>query len=313
MLGRLGGTGAVLDQQLAGLSKAPLAALKQLKVAYGAALVEANKYAKTIADARTNLPPFGSNPTPKAARLALASTLGQTYFEAPKTEHPSASDPLRALLDPKRSKGAKLCRLLQTNASVRAKFEKIAGGVVALDGRGDGTVSMLPAPKKGTTAVATSAMTASGGLPSAPSRDQVYEYLSAMDAAVMKAAAEVQAAQAQQNGTYDTATGSVDTGAFSSLGKGSLLGKPLDGSDEDESSEDEDNEHSVKMQSLALDASTGLGEKLNTVQMGNNSVDASTLQLKRLMDKRDQMYELYRQTVDKYGQSATKAIDAMRA
>lgn len=311
MLGRLGGTGAVLDQQLAGLSKAPLAALKQLKVAYGAALVEANKYAKTIADARTNLPPFGTNPLPKAARLALAATLQQTYFEAPKTEHPSASDPLRALLDAKKSRGAKLCHLLQTNASVRAKFEKIAGGVVALDGRVDGTVSMRPAGPKGATAVATSAMTTSG-MPSSPSRDQVYQYLSAMDAAVMKAAAEVQAAQAQQNGTYDTDSSAFDTGAFSSLGKGSLLGKPLDSSDE-ESEEDEDGESPVKMQSLAMDASTGLGEKLNTAQMGNNSVDTSTLQLKRLMDKRDQMYELYRQTVDKYGQSATKAIDAMRA
>ena len=45
----------------------------------------------------------------------------------------------------------------------------------------------------------------------------------------------------------------------------------------------------------------------------NDSVDVSTLNLKRMIDKRDQAINAYRSVFDKYGESAKQLIDALRA
>ncbi len=56
----------------------------------------------------------------------------------------------------------------------------------------------------------------------------------------------------------------------------------------------------------------GAAESLPAAAAGDGSVDEGTLRLKRLMDKREQMYDIYNKMYDKYNQAARTAVDAIR-
>lgn len=295
MLGRLGVSAEVVDRRL--LSRVPLRTLQNLGVAYGAALAEANKFSKDVSDGRIEIPPFGYNSPPRDALRQLRKTVGRTYWRAPgEPRHPTHGALMQGLMNPRTSRGVKLGRLLHGSEAVRRTFEKTAGAKVVLDGRNDGKVS-LRVPQAGVT---TSAMT--GAPVGPPSRERINELLAAMDAAVLEQAQKLRPGNSG--------------GTFTELGKGNLLGPSLTSS-----SEGEDEEGGTQSTASALDGlgytpggvPIGPGNPINQPDARIESVDVGTLHLKRLMDKRDQMYDLFRQVNDKHNQSANTAVNNLKA
>ena len=51
--------------------------------------------------------------------------------------------------------------------------------------------------------------------------------------------------------------------------------------------------------------------RLHSFESGK-SIDVETMKLKRLIDKRSQMFDMLRQIIDKYNQTAKGIIDSMR-
>jgi hypothetical protein len=319
LLGKLGVNAEVFDRGLGNLAKAPIAALKDLRVAYSKALVESNKFTAGVVDTRVNLPPFCFNPTPQSALSALQPYLSKTYFETAQTEHASA-DRVDRIIQPRTRRAAMLQRLINDNAHVRASFEKVAGGTVVVDGRMDGTISMREAQRKtqsatvnAPSAVSTSALTAgpaSGPIvvngagstppplyPPSPVPQNLDQLLMAMDAEVLNAANAMQNAQAQQA----TAGTNVSMGSTWSLVNGPLSSTSMGLGDSSDGS------------GTSTGALTGNQSQLPQGQAGQgtsaDSVDVGTLELQQLLTKRDQMYDLVRQLFYQYNQNAMAAIN----
>jgi hypothetical protein len=299
LLGQLGSASAeVLEKSLGSLSKTSLARLQNLKLAYGTAALEANKFGKVTADGRANIPPPGFNPHPTQAMKERAVFLGATYAQEPEIERARSTDPLPGLMNAKTKRRTELSMLVQQEASVRSRFEKIAGGQVVTNGRVDGTISMMTPQVAGVSGgMATSALTGGGG--PAGGKPNVYAMLMAMDQAVLDEA------QRMRPGASQFWELDVGVGSLSEEESQYQLGRD----DEDEEGESS----SALMAKRAMDAGLGVKDLLQPKDQGGESVDTGTLRLKRLNDKREQMYDLYNKMNDKYNQSAKAAIDNMRA
>lgn len=302
LLGRLGVSAEILNRPLDQLSKAPLSMLRELRTAYAAgASVEANKFGRNVTDARVDFPPFGQNPEPKVAFQQLKASVGKTYYRPTIARHESAGSIYAQLLDPETQRSAKLARLLDKSPAVRSAFGKIAGAAVVRDGRMDGTVSLRTQEVGVSTSALTATTTRAAARPRGTIPNNIYEMLNAMDQAVLEQAQSLRPGQ----------------GSAVELGKGSLLGELISGglkSREDDDDSDDDDENRDRSQgSLALGLEGG-GKPVQGFDIAGptESIDVGTLALKRLMDKRDQMYEIVRQTNDKFNQAAKTAIDAMR-
>lgn len=284
----------VLDRRVRELAKSSLSSLQALGHAYQRVAIdlEPNKFGGKINDARIDYPPFGYNPAPSSALGPLRPLLTKTYHQSRDPQHASRGDLFARLLHPRTRHSARIARLLFTSSAVRAAFERRASGVLVVDGRYDGKITMRDGPVE----TSKSAFTAP---PAPPSSALVYELLRAMDQAVLEQAAAMR----------------PGNGSFVELGKGSLFApsgasdssRGLDGSnDGDPEGEEDDGEWA------SLGMST-IPPPLGTPDGAISSVDLGTLKLKRLIDKRDQMYDLYRQTFNKHDQTAKTAIDALRA
>jgi hypothetical protein len=341
LLGRLGVSPETFDRGLGSLARAPIAALRDLRVAYSKALVEANKFATGTIDARVNLPPFCFNPPPQDALSSLRGFLSATYFQPPETKHETAEQ-IDRVFNLRTRRAAILQRLLNENTHVRAAFERIAGGLVIPDGRMDGTIAMQERSKRekagAPSAVSTGAMTGSSSStqaivvngsssvppptsPPSPPPGNLNALLAAMDAAVMKAAQAIRPGY----GSYEASKGSLGSlidGPFPSAGGGSSYG--LDGGDEDsqdgeEGSGDDGSSSSTSSTSASGALTAGPPAPISQLPEANagrgkssDSVDVGTLQLQRILTKRDQMYDLVRQVFDKYNSNAMAAINNLK-
>lgn len=279
LVDQLGGS-AVDPKSLERLAtRASLEKLSRLQVAYTNTASDVGKFGQKVDDARVDLPPFGFHPAPHAVFAALKPYVEAGYHQSGHAErHASASKNalVSNLLSPRRSQAVKLTRLLQTDERVRAAFEKKAGMNVIPDGRTDGAISVSTAAM---TAPKTGAnVSAMNALPSMPSQSQIFDLFHAMDQEIMAEAYRV--------------------GLGTTSGNASLSGLNLFGT--------------------VLGAGQVSGIVSSTSASGDNStfndsVDVSTLNLKRMIDKRDQAINAYRSVFDKYGESAKQLIDALRA
>lgn len=279
LLEQLGGS-AVDAKSLERLAtRASLEKLTRLEAAYTQTASDVGKFGQKVDDARVDLPPFGFHPAPRAVFAALKPYVEAGYHQTGAAErHPSASKNalVSNLLSPRKTMAVRLTRLLQTDERVRASFEKKAGMSVIPDGRTDGTISVSTAAMTSTkTGANVSAMNA---LPNMPSQDQIFDLFNAMDQEIM--------AEAYKLGLGTTS------------GNTALSGLNIFGT--------------------VLGAGQASGITSTTVSSGDNSkfgdsVDVSTLNLKRMIDKRDQAINAYRSVFDKYGESAKQLIDALRA
>ncbi len=307
LFGRLGTSSEEVQAQLGRLDRKPLAALERLGVAFGSAALVANKYARVQTDARIDLPPFGSNPTPRAAAAALEPFVGGSYASsAPAFElHRTRQDPVRALFDPRQQRGAKLVRLVQTNERVRTLVERAMNERIVVDGRTDARLTVLRGGaqaaqrSQGSSGVNTSALTASGGgggMPTPPSASDFYGLFMAMDQAVMEEAHR------------------IGVGTSSGYSAKSFLDfPPIDYESETTESMRDGGGAASGMFGMGMGMGTGMVGPGNAPEKLSGSTDEAVLRLKRMLDKREQMYNIWRSTFDKYSEAAKASIDAMRA
>src|SRR5262245_58166721 len=114
LLGQLGISAEVLSSRLDELGRASLARLQKLKLAYGAAALEGNRFGKAIADGRVNLPPFLWNPAPQTARTERVPFLGATYSALAPSGLGLTLDPFPGLLNPRTLRKTELSILIQS-------------------------------------------------------------------------------------------------------------------------------------------------------------------------------------------------------
>jgi hypothetical protein len=218
------------------------------------------------------------------------------------------------LADSRTARAAKLQRLINDNVAVRSRFEKIAGGIVVLDGRMDGTISMRSkdsASRQGSSdtyssGISASALTSPGTVtdgsgsnamffPPGIPLDNIYEMLNGLDAAVLQQAASLR----------------PGAGQFAPLGYGDLLAA-------DPSLSLGVNPNNVSgsanMYSSGESGALTGGDPSTTAtdDTANESVDLGTERLQTFIQKRDQMYDLVRQIFTAYNQNAQKAVDNMK-
>ena len=317
LFGQLGVPAEVLEGRLKEIANKSLARLQNLKTAYGAAALEANKFGKGLADGRANIPPFAWNPLPKNAKTEREAFLRATYFEPPPEQKSPNSNPFPGLLNARTKRRTELAILLNSEPSVRTAFEKIAGGHVVCDGRMDGKISMVDAGSAASSAnasgtgVSTGALTGGGygnlgnfgGYGNAPlSQNQnLYNLLMAMDQAVMDEAQKLRPG-ASQFWELDVGVGSLlsdDPSASSKFGR-----------EEDEESDDPEAGDFPHMSRSGL---AGVTDQLNPQTAGGESVDTGTLRLKRILDKRDQMYDIVNKVYEKFNAAANQAIGNLRS
>lgn len=275
---RLGATADAIQNQVATLGSSPLAALKQLGLVYGAEGLEGNKFAQRVSDSRAEIAPPLHNPRPQDRLAVLNQFLRETYFVRRPEAHASSEDPFVGLLTRRRSEGAKLGRLVQNNESVRAAVGRKVGGEVLADGRTDGVIS-----------VSTSAMTAAGSNEASfsnfPPSQNIYDLFVAMDQAILMEAAKLGKLQ----------TGGARTpGARVMGGKGSLEGMIGQG---------------TSVSGLLGDSPEATADELDA----SGSIDVGTLNLKRMIDKRDQMMNAVKNVFEKWNMAAKTAIDNAKA
>ncbi len=284
-LSRLGLPAEQVGAQLGQMSTKRLARLsKGLQVTSGQLTTidqVANKYGAKLDDGRWNIPPALHNPSPKASRRARGRYAAPSYYRARPQRHSSSRNPFPGLLNKFTSRGVISARAIHKNADLRRSAEKQAGFQVILDGRTDGAVSV-------------GAMTATGS--SGGSTPQSFwDILMAMDQAVMEEATAL--GQRQMAGSdmwgsaaYGTTTGHTSTGGAAGyrggMGGGGGVGEA----------------------GYFAGAAAGAG-----TSESSDPTDILTLNIKRMMDKRSQMYDLFNQVFNKHNESAKTAIGNMRA
>lgn len=295
---RLGFPVERLGQELAELSKTlPPALLEQLSVGYGQAALAKNRFSKDLEDARVNLPKAFFNPSPadlpKLRRLAVAPSYTALAGSQPELD-PNLE--LDALL--KAGSGAvRMMRALEQDAVLREAFEKKAGFAVQLDGRRDGRLSAASAGSKSFTPKSTPAsasVTKSHAMTAAPGRPAIEEALMAMDAMITQEARRVGAHQQAAGGQAGQGGAGIDP---------DLAGLPFYGT-------------AGQLDPVFAPGGLGGGEvgaTGATAAAGDGSVDIRMMRLKRMMDKRNQMYDAVRAIFDKWNEATKNAINNMRA
>jgi hypothetical protein len=278
-LARLGIPAELVGAQLGNLSPAKLAALSSnLNVAFGAQALSTNKFAGDVQDSRWNIAGALSNPTPRESLKDRGVYARRSYFQNRTPRHESAREPFSGLLNKYTKTGALMARKLQADEAARQTFERRTALTVVQDGRADGAVSVSAMTSNG------SSSSPSGGVP-----QTFWDMFMAMDQAVMNEAARLGSQGAASSELYG-ASGS--SGGYNNSPSGYLGGLSADG-----------------------DAYFGSSATyLNgTDADSEGSTDEQVLVVKRMMDKRNQMYDLFKSVLEKHNESAKTAIGNMRA
>lgn len=241
-------------------------------------------------DARKDLPPQGHNPPPREARAKRRAALAKTYARPAVTRHPSAKDPFARLRAPETQRSAILQRLVNSNELVRSGFERAVGAKLIRDGRTDGVFTLAETPP-GEIGVSKGAMN-SGITP-----ESFYDMLAAMDAAVMRQAAELAALQAQKG-----------AGGADGPTSGSFLGMPFGpGLPMFDAWGGED-----AMSGLGASLG-GLASNVTGVTSGSgNSVDVATQKVSLAVQRMNQMYSLIGTMYSKYNESGGQAVNNIK-
>lgn len=274
-LSRLGIPAEAMGAQLQGLSTEKLSALSGgLQVALGTGEVQSNKFLGDIQDSRWNIAPALHNPTPKASLQDRASYIRGSYFRPRVRRHASAQNPFPGLLNRFTKDGVIVGRKLQRDRAARATFERNAQLRFVPDGRTDGAVSVH-------------AMNGGGGGSPGAGMSSFYDMFQAMDQAVMAEAARlgnVAMAGAEMYGdpAYNAVPGPA--GYFGGMGGDGQFGSSTFGG--------------------------GYGESMG---IDGESTDELVFRIKRMMDKRNQLYDLFKNVLDKHNESAKTAIGNLRA
>lgn len=277
-LNRLGIAPEVLQGRLGQLQRAPVHALSNLSAAYAQAssVPGAGKFGLDVSDERVGIAPAWSNPAPSEALRTRARFIHRTYHRERVPAHPSA----RALsaLTGRRRRGALMVRRLHRDPVVRQAFEKSTALQVVRDGRMDGTVSVA----------AMSAGRSATPLVPGGGSNNLYSFLGAMDAAIIE--------QSKKLGVYASSDPDVFFGDGRDLdlyGKGTQYGVP----------------------SPSTTGVFGMSDRNPAPATGDQSMgmDTRVMQLKRMMDKRNQMYDIVRTVFDKYNEAARTSIGNMKA
>lgn len=280
-LSRLGVPAELVGAQLGNLSPAKLAALgNDLQVAFGQAALVGNKFLGDTQDARWNIPQAFVNPTPRESARDRGVYVRRAYFRQRVARHPSARDPFPALLDKYSKQGVVMSRFLSRDPVARKRFEKQAALTVVPDGRADGAVSVHAMTSGGDRAAASS-----GGVP-----QSFWDMFMQMDQAVMAEATRIgntATAGADIYGSSGSAAATAAAGPAGYFGGMGGIGEGYFSSG------------STSLTARGEDGSPG-------------STDEQVLVLKRMMDKRNQMYDLFKSVLDKHNESAKTAINNMR-
>ncbi len=287
--GKLGIPTEMMNAQLSDLQKAQTRTLNRLKMGYAQAALKTNKFGSDLDAGRIKIPAAFSLPAPSAILEVRRPFVGSTYYRDDSTRHPSADNPFRTLMHPRKRRGAMMNRKLQQNPDTRARFGTAVGALVMADGRSDGVISI-----QRDTAQARHAMAAQTGQAPIPQHPMysggsggIWAIMMAMDQAIIAEAARLGVAQSTGGGGNGNLPGLLDAmGAFSLKGDSS--------------------------------SSSGFGISGMTGNSGPNetsagSLDIKSMQLKRMIDKKTQMMDLYNQTITKYNESAKNIINNLRA
>lgn len=280
-LQRLGVPADQLGAQLGNLSSAKLAKLSgNLQVAFGQAALVGNKFLGDTQDTRWNIPQAFTNPTPRASAKDRGVYVRGTYFRQRASRHESARDPFPALLDKYSKQGVVMSRFLSQSAVARKRFEKQAALTVVPDGRADGAVSVHAM-------TSSSSSSSAGGVP-----QSAWDMFMQMDQAVMAEATKLGNIAMAGADIYGSTAYATSQASGQSLPAGYFGGMGADG------------EGYFSGGSFA-----GTGE---TGTESTGSTDEQVLVIKRMMDKRNQMYDLFKNVLDKHNESAKTAINNMR-
>lgn len=254
------------------------------------------------ADRASAMPKAFSNLAPSRAQAAYAPFVERTYGDGGPAAHASGKRPLRYLLHPKRSRAARMTMALARRDDLRDRVGRSVSAQIVGDGRTDGVITIArPSRAQGSSSAASS----SSALPSPPpaaSTGTIWDIMMAMDQAILQEAARL--GLGQGSGTGGTA------GYLEAMGLWSLS-----------STEDDDTDWLGASASPASASPTtgATAQGMSTSPTGtdgpeseNSSLDVDVMRLKRMIDKKTQMMELYSQTLSKYNQSANTIIGNMK-
>ena len=281
-LSRLGVPAEQLGAQLGNLSTAKLEKLSgNLQVAFGQAALVGNKFLGDTQDTRWNIPQAFTNPTPRESAKDRGVYVRGTYFKQRAQRHASSRDPFPALLNKYDKQGVIMSRFLSRDAFSRKRFEKQSALTVVPDARADGAVSVQSHAMTSNTGSASS-----GGVPA-----NAWDLFMQMDQAVMAEATKLgntamAGADIYGSSAYATSQASGQSGPAGYFGG-------MGG----------DSDSTFSSGTFAGTGDTGTS---------TGSTDEQVLVIKRMMDKRNQMYDLFKNVLDKHNESAKTAINNMR-
>lgn len=186
-LNKLGIPQEVVVGQMASLDRSSLARLARLGNGFGrmsmgdVSAVGVNKFSRQVRDARQDVPPAWSNPTPSQALEERGEFLAKTYFLQGTTDHPSAGNPFPALFNRHRRRGAVMVQRLLNDPLSLSAFEKQTQLTVVNDRRQDGAVSVS----------AMSGGSSSSNAYAPPPGNTMWDVLNQMDEAILAEAARI--------------------------------------------------------------------------------------------------------------------------
>lgn len=294
-LGKLGLPPEALGAQLGGMSPKRLARL-------GAGLAMPGLAGQPFGGARRapSIPKAFSNMPPKAALAQNAPFVSGTYASEAHAAHSTAERPLRYLLHPRRSRAARMTLGLVRRPELRERVGTAVGAQVAADGRTDGVVSIERRPR----GAARTGGTARGPSMPPPQRSHgtgsIWEIMLAMDEAILNEAARL--GLGQGSGTQGT------PGFMEAMGLWSLTPDDDDPTAYASLGRAQGGSSSSSTNGVRAAGLTGTVGPENE----NSGLDVDIMRLKRQIDKKTQMMELYSQTLSKYNSSANSIIANMK-
>ena len=309
-LGRLGIAPETLDARLKELSTGGLERLKSLETLDAQATLSRNRFSGELKDARSDMPEAFSNPPPRHSRASIEPFIHQTYAQDASPTHASADDPWPHLLSPNRHEAATMGLALQRRPELRESVGTSLGAMIADDGRADGIITVQRGPQPGSPG----APRAPVSPPTAPTRDyrnaSIWEIMLAMDQAILEQAAALGVGSGSTSGD----AGTVDM--MQAMGLWSLTPDEGDPSEWMAFGQAGSAGTSAAGQAGFPEPAPdpGLGAPTGTVgpENQNSGTDVEIMNLKRQIDKKTQMMELYSQTIDKFDQSANNIITNMK-
>lgn len=320
--GKLGVAPEALDAQLGQLSSEQLGKLGQLSK-LGTAQVDVrsaqrtNRFSAELKDGRSSIAKPFANLTPTQALEERAAYLSGTYGTESSPKHASADSSLSNLLHPRRSQATKTNIALEQRPELRERVGTAVGALIVDDGRTDGVISV-----QRNTASTSSAMTSSSSV-SAPiaqptqsyGTDNMWSIMMAMDQAILNEAARLGLGQSAGLVSSTGAAGSTTTDYLDAMGLWSLTpdeGDVTEWMGFGQSSSTASTSSGMTSSALTSTSSTNTATGTTGTEDDAGSLDVQIMQLKRMIDKKTQMMELYSQSMSKYNQSANNIITNMK-